>query len=88
MAQNMDDPVVLVALVNPKSGGNIGNQLLEQFKEILPPSQVYNLVDECHPGPAKALNDHKNVNNLRLIGKKVSEMLLKKLIIFKFSMWR
>ena len=72
MAQNMDDPVVLVALVNPKSGGNVGWQLLEQFKEILPPSQVYNLVDEHHPGPAKALNDHKDVYNLRIIGKQVS----------------
>ena len=77
MAQNMDDPVVLVALVNPKSGGNVGWQLLEQFKEILPPSQVYNLVDESHPGPAKALNDHKDVSNLRIIGKQVSEILFK-----------
>ena len=65
----MDDSVVLVALVNPKSGGNMGSKLLEKFKEILPESQVYSLADEKHPGPGKALEDHKDVKNLRLIGK-------------------
>ena len=59
---------VFVALVNPKSGGNVGNQLLHRFKEILNEDRVYNLSDEDHPGPAKALEDHKNVEHLRLIG--------------------
>jgi len=58
---------VFVALVNPKSGGNVGNQLLHRFKEILNEDRVYNLSDEDHPGPAKALEDHKNVEHLRLI---------------------
>lgn len=58
---------VFVALVNPKSGGNVGNQLLHRFKEILNEDRVYNLSDEDHPGPAKALEDHKDVEHLRLI---------------------
>ena len=59
---------IFVALVNPKSGGNLGHQLLSRFKEILKHDRVYNLADDEHPGPAKALEDHKNEENLRLIG--------------------
>ena len=66
--RTMSGPV-FVALVNPKSGGNVGNQLLHRFKEILNEDRVYNLSDEDHPGPAKALEDHKNVEHLRLIGR-------------------
>ena len=57
--------VVLVALVNPKSGGNVGSQLLERFKEILDEDKIYNL---SNGGPKKALEDHGHKENLRLIG--------------------
>jgi len=56
--------VVLVALVNPKSGGNVGSQLLERFKEILDEDKIYNL---SNGGPKKALEDHGHKENLRLI---------------------
>ena len=58
-------PVVFLALVNPKSGGNVGTQLLEKFKEILDENKIYNLSDG---GPRKALEDHGHKENLRLIG--------------------
>ncbi len=60
---------VFVALVNPKSGGNVGNQLLNRFKEILDDDRVYNLCDEDNVGPRKALEDHRTTDNLRIIGK-------------------
>ena len=61
----MNGPVVFLALVNPKSGGNVGTQLLEKFKEILDENKIYNLSDG---GPRKALEDHGHKENLRLIG--------------------
>ena len=54
-----------MALVNPKSGGNVGSQLLERFKEILDEDKIYNL---SNGGPKKALEDHGHKENLRLIG--------------------
>lgn len=57
---------MFVALVNPKSGGNVGLQLLERFKGILDDDRVYNLAEVS---PAKALQDHGECENLRLIGK-------------------
>lgn len=60
---------VFIALVNPKSGGNIGNQLLQRFREIQkddPVVEVYNLSEEG--GPRKALEDHRGAKNLRIIG--------------------
>ena len=71
---------IFVALVNPKSGGNLGHQLLSRFKEILKHDRVYNLADDEHPGPAKALEDHKNEENLRLIGMLVFFFIFKKLL--------
>lgn len=56
---------VFVALVNPKSGGNVGTQLLTRFKEILDEDRIYNLCEEG--GPRKALEDHKRTDNLRII---------------------
>lgn len=59
---------VFIALVNPKSGGNIGNQLLQRFREIQkddPVVEVYNLSEEG--GPRKALEDHRDTKNLRII---------------------
>jgi len=60
----MNGPVVFLALVNPKSGGNVGTQLLERFKEILDENKVYNLSDG---GPRQALEEHGQKENLRLI---------------------
>jgi len=60
----MNGPVVFLALVNPKSGGNVGSQLLERFKEILDEDKIYNL---SKGGPRKALEDHGHLGNLRLI---------------------
>jgi hypothetical protein len=59
---------VFVALVNPKSGGNVGTHLLARFKEILDEDRVYNLSDESGKGPRKALEDHRDTENLRIIG--------------------
>ena len=57
---------VFLALVNPKSGGNVGNQLLERFRQILPPERVYNLSEG---GPDRALFEHSDCGDkLRLIG--------------------
>ena len=58
---------VFVALVNPKSGGNVGTQLLGRFSEILNEDRVYNL--SADGGPGKALREHLNTENLRIIGK-------------------
>ena len=58
---------VFVALVNPKSGGNVGASLLSRFKEILDEERVYNLSEDG--GPLKALQEHLETDNLRIIGK-------------------
>lgn len=60
---------VFVALVNPKSGGNVGSTLLARFKEILDSSRVYNLAEE---GPKRALEEHWGKPNLRIIGRRRS----------------
>lgn len=60
---------VFIALVNPKSGGNFGSQLLQRFKEILDEERVYNLSDDG--GPGRALQEHRGTENLRIIGKKI-----------------
>ena len=88
---------IFVALVNPKSGGNLGQQLLSRFKEILKHDRVYNLADDEHPGPAKALEDHKNEENLRLIGMLVFQdvylsnstglQFKSKCVLFKNQIW-
>lgn len=55
---------VFIALVNPKSGGNVGQQLMQKFKEILDEDRVYNITDG---GPRKALEEHKHRSNLRIV---------------------
>lgn len=60
---------MFVALVNPKSGGNVGSQLLERFKEIIDEDRVYNLAEVS---PQKALEEHGERENLRIIGKSFS----------------
>ena len=57
---------VFVALVNPKSGGNVGSTLLARFRDILDGGRVYNLAEE---GPKRALEEHWGKPNLRIIGK-------------------
>lgn len=54
-----------IALVNPKSGGNMGKQLLAKFKEVLDETRVYNLSEDG--GPLKALQEHLETDNLRII---------------------
>ena len=71
-----------MALVNPKSGGNVGSQLLERFKEILDDDKIYNLSEG---GPRKALEDHGHLGNLRLIGEckkygTITEMVLMSMV--------
>ena len=58
---------VFVALVNPKSGGNVGASLLARFRENLDPGRVYNLAEE---GPKRALEEHWGKPNLRIIGRR------------------
>ena len=55
-----------IALVNPKSGGNVGTQLLARFKENLDEDRVYNLSEDG--GPKRALEEHRQTENLRIIG--------------------
>ena len=62
----MSTQPVFVALVNPKSVGNVGSQLLDRFREILGDERVYDLKEGG--GPRQALQDHQNVDNLRIIG--------------------
>ena len=57
---------VFVALVNPKSGGNVGSTLLARFRDILDGGRVYNLAEE---GPKRALEEHWGKPNLRIIGR-------------------
>ena len=44
-----------IVLINPKSGGNVGAELLSKFHGILDETKVYNLQEG---GPRKALEDH------------------------------
>ena len=69
---------VFVALVNPKSGGNVGAQLLERFREILGEERVYDLI--ASGGPRKALEEHQAVENLRIIGEIVVQCSLLRLL--------
>ena len=64
---------VFVALVNPKSGGNVGASLLSRFKEILDEERVYNLSEDG--GPKRALVEHCQTENLRIIGNHLSSIL-------------
>ena len=64
---------VFVALVNPKSGGNVGASLLSRFKEILDEERVYNLSEDG--GPKRALVEHCQTENLRIIGNRLSSIL-------------
>jgi len=57
---------VFLALVNPKSGGQVGSSLLARFREILDEDRVHDL---SRGGPEGPLLRHKGRDNLRIIGK-------------------
>ena len=46
----------------------MGKQLLAKFREVLDETRVYNLSEDG--GPLKALQQHLETDNLRIIGKK------------------
>ena len=54
-----------VALVNKRAGGNVGSSLLAKFKDELDEGRVYDLSDG---GPLRALQEHSQTDNLRIIG--------------------
>jgi len=58
---------VIIVLINPKSGGKMGIKLLKMFRNLLGEEKVYNLCDDQNFGPKKALEDYKDVDNLRII---------------------
>ena len=70
---------VFVALVNPKSGGNVGASLLSRFKEILDEERLYNLSEDG--GPKRALVEHCQTENLRIIGNHLSSNLAPYLVL-------
>ena len=72
---------VFVALVNPKSGGNVGASLLSRFKEILDEERVYNLSEDG--GPKRALIENCQTENLRIIGEKNTTFTLANKILFQ-----
>jgi len=53
-----------VALVNKRAGGNVGSSLLAKFKDELDEGRVYDLSDG---GPLRALQEHSQTDNLRII---------------------
>ena len=55
-----------MALVNKRAGGNVGSSLLAKFKDELDEGRVYDLSDG---GPLRALQEHSQTDNLRIIGK-------------------
>ncbi|XP_041822246.1 diacylglycerol kinase zeta-like isoform X2 [Chelmon rostratus] len=54
----------LVVFVNPKSGGNQGNKILQSFMWYLNPRQVFDL---SHGGPKEGLELYRKVHNLRIL---------------------
>jgi diacylglycerol kinase (ATP) len=55
----------LIILINPKSGGNLGNKLLKKFMWLLNPRQVFDLSQLGNP--KFALELYKHTPNLRLL---------------------
>ncbi|XP_076579268.1 diacylglycerol kinase zeta-like isoform X2 [Chaetodon auriga] len=54
----------LLVFVNPKSGGNQGNKILQSFMWYLNPRQVFDL---SHGGPKEGLELYRKVHNLRIL---------------------
>eukprot|EP01120_Amphizonella_sp_Union-15-10_P010892 TRINITY_DN4520_c0_g1_i1.p1 TRINITY_DN4520_c0_g1~~TRINITY_DN4520_c0_g1_i1.p1 ORF type:complete len:471 (-),score=108.54 TRINITY_DN4520_c0_g1_i1:67-1314(-) len=57
---------VLIAFVNGKSGGGLGQKVIKKLKEIIPPDRVYDLMDKPI-GPEKGLRVWRNHKNLKVI---------------------
>ena len=72
---------MIIVLINPKSGGKMGIKLLKMFSNLLGEEKVYNLCDDQNFGPKKALEDYKDVDNLRIIG----NIWLQIFSVFKFD---
>ena len=72
---------MIIVLINPKSGGKMGIKLLKMFRNLLGEEKVYNLCDDQNFGPKKALEDYKDVDNLRIIG----NIWLQIFSVFKFD---
>ncbi|XP_074483063.1 diacylglycerol kinase zeta isoform X12 [Sebastes fasciatus] len=54
----------LLVFVNPKSGGNQGNKILQSFMWYLNPRQVFDL---SNGGPKEGLELYRKVHNLRIL---------------------
>uniref|UniRef100_UPI0037E713DF diacylglycerol kinase zeta n=1 Tax=Semicossyphus pulcher TaxID=241346 RepID=UPI0037E713DF len=54
----------LLVFVNPKSGGNQGNKILQSFMWYLNPRQVFDL---SQGGPTEGLELYRKVHNLRIL---------------------
>ncbi|CEF65502.1 Diacylglycerol kinase gamma [Strongyloides ratti] len=63
IAKDINRKPVLV-LINPKSGGNEGNEIFKQFLQLLHPRQVYSL-DEITP--QEAINNFRFIKNFRIL---------------------
>ena len=59
----------------------MGIKLLKMFRNLLGEEKVYNLCDDQNFGPKKALEDYKDVDNLRIIG----NIWLQIFSVFKFD---
>ena len=78
----MADPsITFLVLVNPKSGGQDGPQLLERFRELFKEErvagEVVSLTDPGEGGmgvvgPMPSLLKYSNNQNLRLLGETIS----------------
>jgi diacylglycerol kinase (ATP) len=55
----------LLILINPKSGGNLGNKLLKKFMWLLNPRQIFDLSQLGNP--KYALELYRHTPNLRLL---------------------
>uniref|UniRef100_A0A0N5C8M6 Diacylglycerol kinase n=1 Tax=Strongyloides papillosus TaxID=174720 RepID=A0A0N5C8M6_STREA len=63
IAKDITRKPVLV-LINPKSGGNEGDEIFKQFLQILHPRQVYSLSEIT---PQEAINNFRHITNFRIL---------------------
>ena len=58
--------MAVIVLINPKSGGNEGTKLKQDFTEYVDEARIYDLTET---GPKAALEQHRTTPNLKIIGK-------------------